>query len=154
MKTCTFFGHRDCPGSVKPYLRAALVELIERHGVEQFYVGRQGAFDRMALSVLRELAEKYPHICYAVVLERLPGTGGRLAVPRPDETIFPSGLESVPPRWAVLRRNEWMLKRADYVVTYVTHSWGGAARFAKKAARQKKAVLNLSHQAAGTEKEP
>ena len=45
MAACTFFGHRDCPAAVKPKLRAELVELIERYGVERFYVGRQGAFD-------------------------------------------------------------------------------------------------------------
>ena len=40
-------------------------------------------------------------------------------------------------------RNKWMLKQSDYVVTYITHSWGGAAQFAEIAARQKKTVINL-----------
>lgn len=47
MPICTFFGHRDCPASVMPKLRTVLVDLIEHHGVEQFYVGRQGNFDTM-----------------------------------------------------------------------------------------------------------
>ena len=143
MSVCTFFGHRDCPSSVRPKLRAVLVELIERHGVEQFYVGRQGAFDAMVCSVLRELAEVYPHISYAVVLERLPS-------PRDEafwdfsDTVFPEGLETVPPRFAISKRNEWMLKQADFVVTYITHNWGGAAQYAEKAHRQGKRVLNLA----------
>lgn len=143
MGTCTFFGHRDCPASVKPKLRAMVVELIERHGVERFYVGRQGAFDAMARSVLRELAEVYPHISYAVVLERLPGPREK-AVWDFSDTIFPEGLETIPPRFAISRRNEWMLKQADFVVTYVIHDWGGAARFLEKAQRQGKMVLNLA----------
>ena len=73
MAVCTFFGHRDCPASVGPKLRATLAELITRQGVDTFYVGRQGAFDAMAPSALRELSETHPHISYAVVLERLPG---------------------------------------------------------------------------------
>lgn len=73
MSACTFFGHRECSASIKPKLRAVVVELIVRYGVDRFYVGRQGAFDAMARSVLRELAEVYPHISYTVVLERLPG---------------------------------------------------------------------------------
>ena len=73
MAVCTFFGHRDCPASVRAKLRAVVAELIEGRGVDRFYMGRQGAFDAMARSVLRELAEIYPHISYAVVLERLPG---------------------------------------------------------------------------------
>ena len=142
-KTCTFFGHRDCPEAVRPKLREVLVELIERHGVDRFYVGRQGAFDAMVRSVLRELTEFYPHISYAVVLERLPGPRDQ-AMWDFSDTIFPEGLELVPPRFAISRRNLWMLKQADLVVTYVTHGWGGAAQFGEKARRQKKTVINLA----------
>ncbi len=87
MSVCTFFGHRDCPAAVRPKLRAVLAELIEQYGVEQFYVGRQGAFDAMVRSVLRELAEEYPGISYAVVLERLPGPRDE-AVRDFSDTIF------------------------------------------------------------------
>ena len=31
----------------------------------------------------------------------------------------------------------------DYVVTYITHTWGGAYQYAAKAKRQKKVVINL-----------
>lgn len=137
----TFFGHRDCPASIKPILRAVVVKLIEQHGVDRFYVGRQGTFDAMAHSVLRELAEVYPHISYAVVLERLPGSCGTRDF---SDAIFPEGLETVPPRFAIARRNEWMLKQAGFVVTYITHNWGGAAQYAEKAHRQGKRVLNLA----------
>ena len=143
MSACTFFGHRDCPEAVRPKLREVLVELIERHGVDRFYVGRQGAFDAMVRSVLRELTEFYPHISYAVVLERLPGPRDQ-AMWDFSDTIFPEGLELVPPRFAISRRNLWMLKQADLVVTYVTHGWGGAAQFGEKARRQKKTVINLA----------
>ena len=37
-----------------------------------------------------------------------------------------------------------MLKQADFVVTYITHNWGGAAQYAEKAHRQGKRVLNLA----------
>ncbi len=143
MSVCTFFGHRDCPAAVKPKLRTVVAELIEQYGVERFYVGRQETFDAMARSVLRELAEEYPGISYAVVLERLPGPRDE-AVWDFSDTIFPEGLETVPPRFAISRRNEWMLRQADFVVTYITRPWGGAAQFADKARRQGKAVLNLA----------
>lgn len=141
-KTCTFFGHRDCPASVMPKLRTVLVDLIEHHGVEQFYVGRQGNFDTMVRAVLRELAKTYPQIRYAVVFEQLPKLRGDARCF--SDAIFPEGMEDVPPRFAISRRNEWMLRRADMVVTYVTHSWGGAAQYAKKAGKQGKIVLNLA----------
>lgn len=142
MFACTFFGHRDCPASIRPKLRAALTELIEEQGVDRFYVGRQGNFDAMARGVLRELAETYPHIRYSVVLERLPGErrdGGDLS-----DTIFPEELEGAPPRWAISRRNEWMLERSDFAVTWITRTWGGAARFAARAERRQKRVIPLA----------
>ena len=144
MPACTFFGHRDCPGAIKPRLRATVVELIEGYSVYRFYVGRQGAFDAMVRSVLQELVEAYPHISYAVVLERL-SDGKR----EPDmldfsPTIFPDGLETVPPRFAISKRNEWMLRQSDYVVAYITHGWGGAAQYVEKAVRMGKVVVNLA----------
>ena len=72
MSACTFFGHRDCPSSIKPKLHEVLINLIENHAVDMFYVGQQGAFDGIVHSVLKELVSVYPHIRYAVVLERLP----------------------------------------------------------------------------------
>lgn len=120
MAACTFFGHQDAPASVMPRLRSVLVELIQQRGVDQFYVGRQGDFDAMVRRVLVELAEIYPHISYAVVLERLP-TQRDTWNPLPcDHTLFPEGLETVPPRFAIHHRNEWMLRHSDFVVTYIT----------------------------------
>ena len=49
-KTCTFFGHRDCPETIKPKIREAVIDLIENHGVTMFYVGNQGNFDRLVLA--------------------------------------------------------------------------------------------------------
>ncbi|MEE1280074.1 MAG: hypothetical protein UHH95_04500 [Oscillospiraceae bacterium] len=44
------------------------------------------------------------------------------------DTIYPDGLEGVPPNYAISRRNMWMIDNADYVVTYVKYIVGGAAR--------------------------
>ena len=140
MPSCTFFGHRDCPDSIRPKLRSVLIDLIENQQVDTFYVGRQGSFDTLVYAALRELAAEYPHIRYAVVLERLSGK----VTDDFTETLFPEAMENVPPRFAIDRRNNWMLQQADFVVVYVTHTWGGAAKFAKKAEKQGKTVINLA----------
>ena len=36
-----------------------------------------------------------------------------------------------------------MLRHSDYVVTYITHTWGGAYQYARKAKAQKKRVIEL-----------
>ena len=141
MASCTFFGHRDCPETIKPKLRATIIDLIENHNVDMFYVGNHGQFDAMVRSALKKLKQEYPHIDYAVVLAYMPG--------KPSEnedysdTIFPEGLETIHPRFAISHRNTWMLKQSDYVVTYITHSYGGAAQFAEKSKAIYKTVINL-----------
>jgi hypothetical protein len=57
--------------------------------------------------------------------------------------MLPEGIESVHPHYAISWRNNWMLKQSNYVVTYITHSWGGAAQYANKARIQGKHVVNL-----------
>ena len=61
-----------------------------------------------------------------------------------SDTMLPEGIESVHPHYAISWRNNWMLKKSDYVVTYITHSWGGAAQFAEMAKLQKKNVINVT----------
>ena len=141
MPVCTFFGHRDCPSSIKPKLREVLIDLIEKQSVDMFYVGNKGSFDRLVRSVLRELAQEYPQINYTVVLERMPGKQNEEDF---SDTMLPEGIEEVPPRFAIVWRNKWMLRQSDFVLTYIAHSWGGAAQFAEMAKRQKKNVINLA----------
>ena len=143
-KVCTFFGHRDCPSSIKPKLREVIIDLIENQDVDMFYVGHQGNFDAIVRSVLKELVLIYSHIDYAVVLERMPAKQDELNTFDYSDTILPEDIENVHPRFAISWRNKWMIKQSDCVVTYITHSWGGAAQFAEMAERQKKTVINLA----------
>ena len=142
MQVCTFFGHRDCPETIKPKIREVLVDLIINRGVDMFYVGHQGRFDAYVHSELKRLRQEYPQINYAVVLAYMPGK--RMAHIDYSDTTFPEGMESVHPHYAISWRNNWMLQQADYVVTYITHSWGGAAQYAVKAKRQGKTVINIA----------
>lgn len=141
MAVCTFFGHRECPDAIKPKLREVLADLIVNHGVDMFYVGNQGHFDTIVRSMLRDLQKEYPQIDYAVVLAYMPGE--RNDYDDYSDTMLPEGIEVVHPRYAISWRNNWLLKQADYVVTYITHSWGGAAQYAAKAKKQGKTVINM-----------
>ncbi len=107
-----------------------------------FFVGDKGHFDALARSVLRDLKREYPQIDYAVVLAYLPRSHD--IYDDFSDTLYPEGLELVPPRYAIVRRNLWMLERADFVVAYVERDWGGAAQFVRKAERAGKKVINLA----------
>ena len=143
MAACTFFGHRDCPETIKPRLREVLVDLITNHGVDMFYVGHQGQFDAYVRGELKKLKKEYSQINYAVVLAYMPGK--KTEYDDYSDTILPEGIEFVHPHYAISWRNNWMLRQADYVVTYITHTWGGAYQYAEKARRQKKVVINLKN---------
>ena len=143
MSACTFFGHRDCPSSIKHKLREVLIDLIENHAVDMFYVGQQGAFDGIVRSILKDLMLVYPHIRYAVVLERLPSKRNEFDTYDYSDTMLPEGIETIHPRFAISWRNKWMIKQSDYVVTYITHSWGSAAQFAERAEKQNRTVINI-----------
>ena len=143
--TCVFFGHRDCPDSVKPRLLDAIRKQIEG-GATRFYVGTNGRFDAMALACLRVLKREYPEIRYAAVLSRFPSDP--TAFP-PDETILSDGIEIVPPRFVIDYRNRWMIARADVVIAYRSRSFGGTAKNVGRAERKGVLVVNLSDGAGG-----
>ena len=138
--TATFFGHKDTPKEIEPTLRSTLIDLIENKNVNVFYVGNNGNFDTMVSRQLEDLSHTYP-ITYSVVLAYLPTEKNKY-----DDltnTIYPEGLETVPKRFAISRRNKWMIQQSDVVVTYVTHNFGGAAQFKEMAVNQGKTVIKL-----------
>ncbi len=140
MAACTFFGHRDCYGLREEDLNRVIVALIGR-GVDTFYVGHQGQFDGVVRNQLRKLKEEYPYIHYEVVLAYLPTE--KKEYDDYIDAVYPEGLECVPRKFAILKRNEWMLHRSQYCICYISHSWGGAYTFAMKAQKQGKTVLQL-----------
>ena len=111
----------------------------------------QGAFDSMVRSVLKELVSLYPHINYDVVLEHMPPKRDEFDTRDYSDTMLPEGIETVHPRFAISWCNKRMIKQSDYVVTYITHSWGGAAQFAELAEKQKKTVINVTVKADGVQ---
>lgn len=144
MTACTFFGHRDCPGSVKERLYEEIERLISHRHVDTFYVGTQGAFDRMAYAVLVDLRQRYSHIKVYRVLAYLPRLSD-IAKDRSvlDDTILPEGIEKVHPRYAIVYRNIWMIDHSDYVIAYVTRSFGGAYQAVERAKNKGKTIIQI-----------
>ena len=139
--TVTFFGHKDTPKNTEPTLQTTLVDLIENHDATEFYVGNNGNFDTMVRHQLENLSQTYP-ITYNIVLAYIPTK--KSEYDSFTNTLLPEGIETIPKRFAISYRNKWMIQQADVVVTYVTHSFGGAAQFKAMAERQGKTVIELS----------
>ncbi len=137
-----FFGHKDTPSDISKRLEPVLEELIAE-GVDAFLVGHQGGFDSAVLHALRRLKVIHPHITYSVVLAYLPGKKEEYPLYAPEETMYPEGLENVHPRYAIAWRNDYLLRESDVVVTHITHTWGGAYKYAEKAKKKGKRIINI-----------
>ena len=107
-RTCCFFEHREVTHDIRQKLTETIENLIIAEKVDNFYVGNQGQFDIMVYTVLSELKSKYPHIKYTVVLAYMHDR--QTAEKYGNNTLYPDGLEFVPKRFAISRRNEWMIK--------------------------------------------
>lgn len=135
----TFFGHSDSPESIRPQIKETIRKTIE-NGEKVFYVGNQGSFDRMATGVLAEIKEEYPDIEYYVVFAYLPDSNKLYNCP----TIFPEKAATAPKRFAISKRNDWLIENSDTVITYVKYTTGGAAKFKEKAEKKNKTVINIA----------
>ena len=140
-KTCCFFGHREVTHNIKPKLTEIIEKLITEDGVTEFYVGHQGHFDGMVYSVLKELKAKYTQIRYTVVLASMPDE--HIKELYGEETLFPDGMETVPKRFAISKRNDWMIQQSGYAVCYVHIITGGASKFREKAEKKGIKVIDV-----------
>ncbi|MBR5479737.1 MAG: hypothetical protein IKU84_06125 [Clostridia bacterium] len=144
MAVCTFFGHSDTPNEIFKSLKAQIISLITDKGVNKFYIGNHGHFDCLARKVLNELKQEYTHINYLVVLAYMPTKTSDSDLFDYSTAIYPEGLETVPPKFAIDYRNKWMIRNSDYVITYVTKIVGGAYKYKEIAKRKNKIIIELS----------
>ena len=126
---------------MKSLVRDTIINLIENEDVSEFYVGYNGNFDIIVFNQLRQLSEKYP-IKYSVVLTNIPVVG-KYSPAVIDCSLLPDGIELVHPRLAICYRNKWMLDHSQFVVTYVSRSFGGAARYRSLSLKEGKNVIDL-----------
>ena len=141
MSVVTFCGHNEA--GIGEEIRQRLYRTVEReiqNGADLFYLGGYGHFDRMAAGVVWELKKKYPQIKSVLVLAYL---NREVDMTYYDETTYPP-LENTPPRYAISKRNEWLVAQADTVIAYVAYSWGGAAKTLRYAQRKHKRIINLA----------
>lgn len=141
----TFCGHRDFVETAEA--ENQLTMFLEKYARENVrlvcYNGGYGNFDYFAVKCVQRMQEQYSNIRNCLVLpyidqpflERIEIFKNHF-----DETIYPP-LESVPRKYAIIRRNEWMVDSADIVIAYVTYSWGGAARTLEYAKRKNKNII-------------
>ena len=143
----TFCGHSNCLFSdeEKEKLKQLLIKEIRKNPTCKFYLGGYGDFDSLCLRTLRELKTDHPDIELLFITPYIDKDYSKLEFAKYhyDDVIFPP-LESIPRKFAILKRNEWMVDSADLVIAYVKYSWGGAAKTLEYAKRKKVPIINIA----------
>ena len=143
----TFCGHSNCLFSdeEKEKLKQLLIKEIRKNPTCKFYLGGYGDFDSLCLRTLRELKTVFPDIELLFITPYLDKNYSKLELAKYyyDDVIFPP-IENVPRKFAILKRNEWMVDSADLVIAYVKYSWGGAAKTLEYAKRKKVPIVNVA----------
>ena len=110
------------------------------------YLGGYGDFDRFAYECCKKYKEKHPNTSLVFITPYMTVEYQRNHLEyqktRYDAIIYPE-IENKLPRFAISYRNKWMVEKADFVVVYIDHDWGGAYTTYKHAKRKGKFICNL-----------
>ena len=145
----SFIGHAIVAERTK--VEARLKEAIKASIIDQdsvsCYVGQHGDFDEICASVCSLLKKEFPSIKIIYVMPYLSlheqaKVREMQRLKLCDSSIYPP-IEKAPPRFAISKRNDWMVKSASLVIAYVNHRHGGAYRALKTAQSNKKKIVNL-----------
>ena len=144
----TFCGHAHF-SKTEEYERKILAFLEEKVGDQaaDMYLGGYGDFDGFAYDCCMKYKKNHPKVSLVFVtpymtLEYQKNHLGYQNT-RYDSILYPE-IEDKPLRFAIVYRNRYMVEKADYIVAYVSHDWGGAYTTYKYAKRKGKEIFNLA----------
>ncbi len=139
-----FCGHGDIApsesGVLSEKICKTVIELI-KGGAREFLLGGYGAFDNLCAKIVYDLKDEYPHIKSVLVIPYLDREYNMRLY---DISEYPP--INVPRRFAILKRNEYMVEQADVVVAWVKYGFGGASKTYEYAKRKKKRIINLAEE--------
>lgn len=143
---CAFFGS-NCEIDIDIQDRLYnMMEWLTCQGYTVFYSGGTGQFDLTVVRLLGRLKLKYPNISNIIVLAYLDDSYVRryedLANMYFAETIYPFDYTPIA-KFAIVKRNMWMVDNADMVITHVINTMGGAGKILNYVKCKKKNNIEL-----------
>lgn len=145
-RNCCFMGHRDAPDWLYPVLRKEVERHILQYGVNRFFVGNYGGFDRMAAFVLGTMKAQYPHIRFYQMIAYPPEQEWRELPPGCERAVYPKKLGRVPEKAAIPVLNRTVVDASSYAIAYICRISSGAYQTWKHARlREQKGLLHLTN---------
>jgi hypothetical protein len=141
----TFCGHAQFQRS-EECEKKLLTFLEEKVGDSSadIYLGGYGNFDAFAYGCCKKYQESHPNISLVFVTPYLSNNHLQYQKDIYDAVLYPE-IENKPLRYAITYRNRYMVEKADYIIAYVSHDWGGAYATYKHAQRKGKKIFNLAN---------
>ena len=140
-KRCCFAGHsRIYSGMDKNILKNVIINLIENEGVDEFWVGNYGNFDSISAEAVRELKISYPQISLVLVIPYLTkeiNDNKKFYNNNYDCILVAEIPDNIPRKYRIIKTNEYMVNNSDFLICYVQHSFGGAAKTLEYANKRK-----------------
>ena len=137
---CTFLGHHDVQSNIREALKKVIIELIQ-NGVNEFVVGNNGKFDFYAQEILFELQNRGEKINISIALSHIDEES---LTNNQGFTVFPDVLEKCLPRFAISKRNDWMIKKSQIAVVYLAQNFSNTSKWVEKAKRRKLKIININ----------
>ena len=146
----TFIGHSSLciKDEISTRLLSLLTEIIKDHSSVVFYCGGYGDFDNLCAKACHKLKIQSPTVEVIFVTPYITlSYGQRFKFIEEskiyDKIIYPP-IENTPLRFAISKRNEWMIIQSDIVIAYVNKPYGGAYKALQFAHRKNKKIINLA----------
>lgn len=143
-----FLGHRNLVKSKELYeeIKNAILSNTRNDETTKFYCGGYGNFDDLCASVCRSIKERLDaEIVYVtpyISENEQKKIDSLIKLKLYDYSLYPP-IEATPPKFAISKRNEWIVDKADLIIAYVSHNYGGAYRSLLYAKRKNKRIINL-----------
>lgn len=139
---CSFAGHSDFSynDEIRNKIFNKCDELISTHNVKEFWVGNYGCFDKMSASIIRELKKKYFDIKLILAIPYLTAEINQYKetyYKEYDEIIISEYSENTPYHLRIIKCNQYMIDKSSFLIAYVSHSYGGAAKTLEYAQKKK-----------------
>ncbi len=142
----TFCGHSNYSSSLEDEEQLLkLFEMVACGKQVDFYLGGYGGFDSFALKCAKKYKQCHKGtklIFITPYLDKWLNNRKDILGKNYDEIVYPA-IELVPQKFAIIKRNEWMIDKADYLFAYVRTRYGGAYRTLLYAHKHKKPYTNL-----------
>ena len=148
--TVCLFGHRriDEPAVAEERLRAVIEEIIDTHKCVEFLVGREGEFDLLASSLIKDIKRRKECSDCSLTLV-MPYMKAEFLNNQQGYEDYYNSVElceessATHPKSAIKVRNRCMVDRSDLCIFYVKTRSGGAYQTMKYARSRDKNVINL-----------